>query len=118
MSAGNSTERTAQLDKAERDQLEDVVIDLREKVEEEIEYELEHHYELTEREGGENLSEEEQDTRERLVEAIDYEGDGDHSWEWRYQQYISGVGYTIVNRLAAGRCMEVRGFLDRPVTQL
>ena len=118
MSAGNSTERTAQLDKAERDQLEDVVIDLREKVEEEIEYELEHHYELTEREGGENLSEEEQDTRERLVEAIDYEGDEDHSWQWRYQQYISGVGYTIVNRLAAFRCMEVRGFLDRPVTQL
>lgn len=118
MSAGDSAGRKVQLDKAEREQLEDVVVDLRETVEDEIEYELEHHYGLTDREGGEELSEEEQATREHLVEAIDYEGGEDHTWEWRYQQYISGVGYTIVNRLAAFRCMEVRGFLDRPVTQL
>ncbi len=118
MSAGNFSGRKAQLDKAERDQLEDVVVDLRETVEEEIEYELEHHYGLTEREGGEDLSEEEQDTRERLVEAIDYENPDDKSWSWCYEQYITGVGYTTVNRLAAFRCMEVRGFLDQPVTQI
>ena len=118
MSAGNSTERKAQLGKSERDQLEGVVVDLRETVEEEIEYELEHHYGLTEREGSEDLSEEEQDTRERLVDAIDHENPDDKSWDWCYQQYITGVGYTIVNRLAAFRCMEVRGFLDQPVTQI
>jgi type I restriction-modification system DNA methylase subunit len=118
MSAGNSTGRKAQLGKSERDQLEDVVVDLRETIEEEIEYELEHHYGLTEREGGEDLSEEEQDTRERLVDAIDHENPDDKSWDWCYQQYITGVGYTIVNRLAAFRCMEVRGFLDQPVTQI
>lgn len=118
MSFGDSSGRKAQLDKAERDQLEDVVVDLRETVEEEIEYELEHHYGLTEREGGEDLSEEEQATRERLVEAIDHENPDGKSWTWCYEQYITGVGYTIVNRLAAFRCMEVRGFLDLPVTQI
>lgn len=118
MSADTSSGRKAQLGKSERDQLEDVVVDLRETVEEEIEYELEHHYGLTERKGGEDLSDEEQDTRERLVEAIDHENPDDKSWAWRYQQYITGVGYTIVNRLAAFRCMEVRGFLDLPVTQI
>jgi len=118
MSAGNSTGRKAQLGKSERDQLEDVVVNLRETVEEEIEYELEHHYGLTEREGGEDLSEVEQDTRERLVDAIDHENPDDKSWDWCYQQYITGVGYTIVNRLAAFRCMEVRSFLDQPVTQI
>lgn len=118
MSPDNSSNRKAQLDKAEREALEGVVVSLRETVEEEIEYELEHHYGLTEREGGDELSASEQATREELVEAISLEGDDDHSWEWRYQQYISGMGYTIVNRLAAFRCMEVRGFLDRPVTQM
>ena len=118
MSAGNSTGRKAQLDKAEREQLEKVVVDLRETVEEEIEYELEHHYELTEREGGENLSEEEQDTRKRLVEAIDHENPGERSWEWCYEQYVNGVGYTLINRITALRCMEVRGFIEQPVTQI
>lgn len=118
MSAGNSTGRKAQLGKTEREQLEKVVVDLREKVEEEIEYELEHHYKLIDREDGKDLSEEELNTRERLVEAIDHENPDDKSWGWCYEQYITGVGYTIVNRLAAFRCMEVRGFLDRPVTQL
>ena len=118
MSTGNSSLRQAQLDKDERDDLEDVVTDLRELVEAEIEYELEHKYNLTEREGGDGLSAEEQSTRERLVEAIEHENPGEKSWAWCYEQYITGVGYTIVNRLAAFRCMEVRGFLDRPVTQI
>jgi len=118
MSAGNSSGRKAQLDKAEREQLEEVVVDLRETVEEEIEYELEHLYGLTEREGGESLSNEEQHTRERLVEAIDHENPGERSWEWCYEQYVNGVGYTLINRITALRCMEVRGFIDQPVTQI
>ncbi|MFC6993863.1 BREX-5 system adenine-specific DNA-methyltransferase PglX [Haladaptatus sp. GCM10025707] len=59
-----------------------------------------------------------QKTRERLVEAIEHENSGEKSWKWCYNQYVSGVGYTIINRLAAFRCMEVRGFLDLPVTQI
>jgi len=118
MSTGDSSLRQAQLDKTEREDLEDVVTDLRELVEAEIEYELEHKYDLTEREGGDGLSDEEQATRGRLVEAIEHENPGDKSWAWCYEQYVTGVGYTIVNRLAAFRCMEVRDFLDRPVTQI
>jgi type I restriction-modification system DNA methylase subunit/predicted 3-demethylubiquinone-9 3-methyltransferase (glyoxalase superfamily) len=118
MSTGDSSLRQAQLDKDERDDLEDVVTDLRKLIEAEIEFELEHKYDLTEREGGDTLFAEEQATRERLVEAIEHENPGEKSWAWCYEQYITGVGYTIVNRLAAFRCMEVRGFLDRPVTQI
>lgn len=118
MSSGDSSLRQAQLDKDERDHLEDIVTNLRDLVEAEIEYELEHKYGLTKREGGESLSGEEQATRERLVEAIEHENPGEKSWTWCYEQYITGVGYTVVNRLAAFRCMEVRGFLGRPVTQI
>ncbi|WP_435075263.1 BREX-5 system adenine-specific DNA-methyltransferase PglX [Halorubrum sp. HHNYT27] len=118
MSGSDSTQRKAQLDKAEREHLEDVVTDLRELVEREIEYELEHQYELTSREGGEGLSTEEEAIRKKLVEAIEYENPGEKSWQWAYDQYVTGVGYTLVNRLAALRCMEVRGFLDQPVTQI
>lgn len=118
MSMGDSDMRQAQLDKDEREDLENVVTELRELVEAEIEYELEHKYDLTEREGGGSFSEGEQATRARLVDAIDHENPGDKSWEWCYQQYINGVGYTFINRLAALRCMEVRDFIDRPVTRI
>jgi len=33
-----------------------------------------------------------------------------------FEQYVTGVGYTIVNRPAALRCMEVRDFIDEEVT--
>ncbi|WP_435075265.1 BREX-5 system adenine-specific DNA-methyltransferase PglX [Halorubrum sp. HHNYT27] len=118
MASGNSAARQAQLDKAEREHLEDVVTGLRELVEREIEYELEQQYDLTSREGGEELSTEQQSTREALVEAIDHENPGEKSWQWCYEQYVNGVGYTLINRLAALRCMEVRGFIDQPVTQI
>lgn len=95
MSAGKSSGQKAQLGKSEREQLENAVVNLREKVEEEIEYELEHHYKLTDREAEEDLSEEELNTRERLVEAISHENPDDKSWHWCYKQYITGVGYTI-----------------------
>ncbi len=106
----------AQLDKSEREHLEDVVIELRETVEADIRYKLEHTYELNEEDGGEDLVGGEADTRELLVEAVEQE-DGDKTWEEKFEQYVMGLGYTFVNRITALRCMEVRGFIDRPVTQ-
>jgi hypothetical protein len=51
-----------------------------------------------------------------LVEAIDLEGVDGHTWDEAFEKYVTGVGYTIVNRLAALRCMEVRDFIDEEVT--
>ncbi len=116
MSGQSSLETKAQLDKAEREHLEDVVAKLRKTVEADIEYQLEHSYELNDEDGGEDLVGEEADTRERLVKAVERE-DGDKNWDDKFGQYVMGVGYTVVNRLTALRCMEVRGFIDRPVTQ-
>ncbi len=116
MSGQSSLETKAQLDKAEREHLEDVVTDLRETVEADIKYQLKHTYELDDESGGEGLVGEEADKRAALSEAVEQE-DGDKTWEEKFNQYVMGVGYTIVNRLTALRCMEVRDFLDRPVTQ-
>lgn len=118
MSGSDSSPRKAQLDKAEREHLEDVVEELRALVEREVGYELEQQYDLSEQESGSGLSDEEQEVREELVEAVEQENPGDKSWEWAYEQYLSGVGYTFVNRLAALRCLEVRGFIEQPVTQI
>lgn len=116
MSGQSSLETKAQLDKSEREHLEDVVTDLRETVEADIEYQLEHTYELNNENGGENLVGEAAETRTKLVKAVERE-DGDKTWEEKFKQYVMSVGYTVVNRLTALRCMEVRGFIDRPVTQ-
>lgn len=106
----------AQLDKSEREHLEKVVTDLRETVEADIEYQLEHAYGLDREDGGEDLAGKEAEKREKLAEAVRREDD-DKSWEQKFEKYVMGVGYTIVNRLTAFRVMEVRGFIDRPVTQ-
>lgn len=116
MSGKSSLATKAQLDKSEREHLEDIVTDLRETVEADIEYQLEHTYELNDKDGGEDLSGKEAETRTELVTAVEREDDN-KSWEEKFEQYVMGVGYTIVNRLTALRCMEVRGFIDRPVTQ-
>jgi type I restriction-modification system DNA methylase subunit len=110
---GNSlSQQKAQLDKAEREHLEDVVEDLRERVENNV------RFQLTQR----GLDDEPEDVEERndeiqhLVEAIDLEGVDGHTWDEAFEKYVTGVGYTIVNRLAALRCMEVRDFIDEEVT--
>ncbi|WP_226042474.1 BREX-5 system adenine-specific DNA-methyltransferase PglX [Natrinema sp. DC36] len=111
---GQSTQpRKAQLDKEEREHLEDVVTEMRDRVEANVRYQLEDEYDLDEKPDEDvSLSEEQDD----LVEAIELEAvDGDN-WESSYEEYITGVGYTIVNRLAALRCMEVRDFVDNEVT--
>ncbi len=127
---GQSTRpRKAQLDKEEREHLEDVVTEMRDRVEANVRYQLEEEYELDEkpdavgassdepsladaREDDASLSEE----QEALVEAIELEAVDGNEWDDGYEQYITGVGYTIVNRLAALRCMEVRDFIDDEVT--
>ena len=111
---GQSTQpRKAQLDKEEREHLEDVVTDMRDRVEANVRYQLEDAYDLEERPDDDaSLSEEQED----LVEAIELEAVDGNDWEDGYEQYITGVGYTIVNRLAALRCMEVRDFIDDEVT--
>ncbi|GAB6880104.1 BREX-1 system adenine-specific DNA-methyltransferase PglX [Halorubrum gandharaense] len=111
---GQSTQpRKAQLDKEEREHLEDVVIEMRDRVEANVRYQLENEYELDEKPDDDaSLSEEQED----LVEAIELEAADGHNWEEAHEQYITGVGYTIVNRLAALRCMEVRDFIDDEVT--
>jgi len=116
MSGKASSSTKAQLDKSEREHLEEVVTELRKTVERDIEYQLKHTYDLDNQDAGEDLSGGSAAIRTDLVEAVERE-DGDKSWEEKFEQYIMGVGYTIVNRLTALRCMEVRGFIDRPVTQ-
>ncbi len=109
----------AQLDEAERSHLEDVVKRLRERTEETVEYWVHTKLNLAE-EGAEapaTLSAEELKLRERVEEAIEREQVGERSWEKARDLYVKGVGYTLVNRLAALRCMEVRGFLDRSPTR-
>ena len=107
MSDSTSTP-TAQLDKADREHLEDVVTDMRDRVEANVRYQLEGH----------NLEAEPDADHDEdaLIEAIERERVEDDSWSEAYEQYITGVGYTIVNRLAALRCLEVRDFIDEEVT--
>lgn len=109
----------AQLDEPERRHLEKIVKQLRERAEETVEYWVHSKLNLAE-EGAKapaNLSREERELRGRVEEAIEREQAGERSWAKARDLYVKGVGYTLVNRLAALRCMEVRGFLDRSPTR-
>jgi len=109
----------AQLDEPERRHLEKIVKQLRERAEETVEYWVHSKLNLAE-EGADapaNLSTEERELRGRVEEAIEREQAGERSWAKARDLYVKGVGYTLVNRLAALRCMEVRGFLDRSPTR-
>jgi len=113
MEENSAAPRKAQLDKEEREHLEDVVTEMRDRVEANVRYQLEA-YDLEELPDDDaSLSDEEED----LVEAIELEAVDGNEWDEGYEQYITGVGYTIVNRLAALRCMEVRNFIDDEVTR-
>ena len=104
--------RKAQLDTAQREHLEETVEGLRERVEDNI------RYQLTQRGLDEEPSDPEalEEADRRIAEAIEMEADDDHSWSVAFEEYVTGVGYTVVNRLTALRCLEVRGFLDEEVT--
>ena len=111
---GQSTQpRKAQLDKEEREYLEDIVTEMRDRVEANVRYQLEDEYDLDEKPDDDAVLSEEQ---EDLVEAIELEAVDGNDWEDGYEEYITGVGYTIVNRLAALRCMEVRNFINNEIT--
>ncbi|MWG35297.1 BREX-5 system adenine-specific DNA-methyltransferase PglX [Halomarina oriensis] len=112
MASDSLSHRKAQLDKAEREHLEDVVEALRERVEDNVRYQLTQKGLDDNPEGVDSLGDDGRD----LVEAIELEGTEDQSWDEAFEQYVTGVGYTIVNRLAALRCMEVRDFVDEEVT--
>ena len=106
------SQRKAQLDKEEREHLEDVVTEMRERVEDNVEFQLTQKDLDDEPEDVDSLDEDTQ----QLVEAIELEAVDGETWSEAFDQYVTGVGYTIVNRLAALRCMEVRGFIDEEVT--
>ncbi|MGB9963001.1 BREX-5 system adenine-specific DNA-methyltransferase PglX (plasmid) [Halobacterium sp. MBLA0001] len=112
MASDSLSQRKAQLDKEEREHLEDVVTEMRERVEDNVEFQLTQEGLNDEPEDVDSLDEDTQ----QLVEAIELEAVDGETWSEAFDQYVTGVGYTIVNRLAALRCMEVRGFLDEEVT--
>ncbi len=101
----------AQLNKEQREQIEDAVREMRRKVEKNIEHRLKTEQDLK------SEPEKPEGSRKKLANAVKREKDEDESWEKALDDYIKGVGYTIVNRLTALRSMEVRGFIDREVTQ-
>ncbi len=112
MESDSLSQRTAQLDKEEREHLEAVVTDMRERVEDNVEFQLTQLSLDDAPDDPESLDTE----AHQLVEAIEIEAvDGD-DWNEAFEGYVTGVGYTIVNRLAALRCMEVREFIDEEVT--
>jgi len=112
MASDSLSRRQAQLDTEAREHLEAVVTEMRERVEDNVEFQLTQHGLDDETEDVDSLDEETQ----QLVEAIEREAADGDTRSAAYDQYVTGVGYTIVNRLAALRCMEVRGFIDEEVT--
>jgi hypothetical protein len=112
MDGASLSQRTAQLDKAEREYLENVVTEMRERIEDNVEYQLRQQDLDEEPDESDSLDEDTQ----QLVEAIELEAVDGHTWEEAFEEYVTGVGYTIVNRLAALRCMEVRDFINEEVT--
>jgi hypothetical protein len=112
MDGASLSQRTAQLDKAEREHLEDVITEMRERVEDNVEYQLRQQDLDEQPDESDSLDEDAQ----QLVEAIELEAVDGHTWKEAFEEYVTGVGYTIVNRLAALRCMEVRDFIAEEIT--
>lgn len=110
MASDSLSQRKAQLDKAEREHLEDVVTEMRERVENNV------RFQLTQKDLEDKPKETLDEETQQLVEAIELEAVDSQTWNEAFEQYVTGVGYTIVNRLAALRCMEVRDFIDEEVT--
>ncbi|WP_276300990.1 BREX-5 system adenine-specific DNA-methyltransferase PglX [Halorussus lipolyticus] len=111
--AGDSlSRRKAQLDTPERDHLESVVAEMRERVEDNLALRLSQMGLDTEPDDDAGLD----DEARQVAEAIALEAGDDGDWDAVVSEYVTGVGYTVVNRLSALRCMEVRGFLDEEVT--
>ncbi|WP_135304845.1 BREX-5 system adenine-specific DNA-methyltransferase PglX [Haloarcula amylovorans] len=112
MEHNSLSQQKAQLDKAEREHLEDVITEMRDRVEDNVRFQLTQQGLDDKPDDVDALDE---DTTS-LVEAIELEAVDGQSWSDGFEQYVTSVGYTIVNRLAALRCMEVRDFIDEEVT--
>ncbi len=112
MSGNSLSQRKAQLDKAEREHLEDIVVEMRKRVEDNVRFQLTQ-FNLDTRPSDDETWDKE---TQRLVEAIELEAVDDTDWDEAFEEYVDGVGYTIVNRMAALRCMEVRDFIAEEVT--
>ena len=108
-----------QLDDTERRHLEDIVKQLRERAEQTVGYWIDDKLNLASEDADPpaKLSDEMRTLRKKVRSAIEREQAGDRSWGKARDLYAKGVGYTLVNRLAALRCMEVRGFIDRSPTR-
>jgi len=107
--AGDSlTQRKAQLDKAEREHLEDVVTEMRDRVKENVRFQLTQ--QSLDEPPGRDVGAEHVAS---LAEAIEQEAVDGEDWTDGFEQFVNGVGYTVVIRLAALRCLEVRGFVER-----
>lgn len=114
------------LDKPKRRELEKVITKMRNRIEDDIEYQVKEICGLRNKdEAPAGRDDDQGETRERLIKAIEREAIDGYSWDKALELYIKGAGYTIVNRLTALRCMEVRGLNvpnfehgDRSVTQL
>jgi type I restriction-modification system DNA methylase subunit len=114
-----SSSSAIQLDKEEREDLERTVTQLRERAEQTIRHWITAELNL-ESKGAKppaRLDERQRTLRKKIEKAIDRERAGGQSWAEARQRYVKGVGYTLVNRLAALRCMEVRGFIDESATR-
>ncbi|QDG52064.1 BREX-5 system adenine-specific DNA-methyltransferase PglX [Persicimonas caeni] len=108
----------SQLDRPERQRLERKVCEMREKAENDIGFRIRDYYGIEDVDTTpEYLSTEEQETRDKLIEAVHREQGKKRDWEKAVDLFIKGCAYTLINRLAAFRCMEVRGFLERAVTR-
>jgi hypothetical protein len=112
MAGESRSRRTAQLDKADREHLQAVVEKLRERVEDDVRYRLIRTGLDDEPADAESLDGE----TAQLAEAIELERADDDTWTEAFEQYVTGVGYTIVTRLAALRCLDVRELVDEEVT--
>lgn len=112
MANDSLSQKKIQLNKQERKKLEDTVTEMRERVEDNVSFQLAQRDLNNKPENNEQLNQDSQ----KLVEAIEFEAADGESWNEALDKYVTGVGYTIVNRLAALRCMEVRNFIDQEVT--
>jgi len=114
-----AVEQQAQLDEAERSHLEEIVKKLRERAEQTVDYWIDTKLNLSEEDADPpaGLSDQMMELREQVHAAIEREQAGERSWAKAQDLYAKGVGYTLVNRLAALRCMEVRGFIERSPTR-
>ena len=108
----------SQLDRPERRVLEENVCKMRDEAENDIDFRIREYYGCgNPEEAPDYLNAADLEVRGKLIDGIHREQGDRRDWETAVTLYVKGCAYTLINRLAAFRCMEVRGFLDRVVTR-